>query len=1342
MTASHHEFSAWCPLTAAAREIALAHHLDPDNPCFNTAECVELDGHVDVEALRDALRLAYTEHPTLRAEVARGGAGFSWRSVEPSRFLDRIEILPRVRIEASPEAARKAVLGWCSEAAARPLDPATGRTVASALLDCGGRLWLYHCVHHLVADGFAVFEFLRRVGQLYGRLASGLRIVPEIRPGLDELAEQDRRDAPQAAADVAAWTDRLTAEGTEEDYSLAQRSAPPSPAAHRTDLVIDADLQGLLAEAGRPSGDRWPTVVIAAAGSYLARALGRQSARFGVPQMNRALPGGQRVTARAACTAVTVLPVRVAATGPAAEQLAEVRRQLAFSRRHGLARHEDLERWCSTAHGRLFGAQINVIPFDAVVHFGQIAAPIHNVTAGPVPDLTVCVRGLPGKGHHLSLEVTGNPALYTREDVSRHACRLRRWLGQWARVAAGDGDTTRLDQALPEELEALRAFNRTRRPHRPRTLFSRFEEQSQRTPHRTAVIEGPVYAAGSGFGGRRITYAELRETARAVAANLEAAGVRPGQTVALRTDRGLEQFGLLYGLMYAGAVYLPIDPSLPARRVADMLEDADGAFLIEGPGLPRLRFPAGTANGLVRLAGEQLLRGFEGASALAAGHRSAPAGHTVEPRDRAYIQFTSGSTGRPKAVPITHEALDHRLRWQQHLMPLGPSDRVVHKTAISFDVHVWELYWPLQESAAVVIAAPEGHKDPEYLARLMTQAGATCLHFVPTMLSAFLASPAARRILSAHTHRPTYVVCSGEALTRDHVRGARELLGTFPLNLYGPTEATIDVTSWDTSADPEAAVVPIGRPAWNTRCHVVDRAGHLCPPGIPGELCLSGTQIMEGYLNRPDADAAAFEMLRYGTGETATKVYRTGDLAVWRQDGVLEYRGRLDHQVKIRGQRLELGEVESVLADAPGVGAAAVLVHGSGGQQILVAYLQGDGRDPEVLLDGARRHAEARLPAYMIPSLWDAVEDMPVTTNGKTDRRALASRPVAPPESGGGPESLLEERMCALFAEVLGLRSVGRDTDFFSAGGASLSALELCARIEEHLGDECSLAQVFAHPTPRALTGALGGAVSDGFDSRLLLRRGTDPTARPIVFLPPAGGLGWCYAALLRELEPRRTIWALQDRRFSEPEARWPTDIGALAEEYLDSLASIAPSGCVLAGWSVGGIAAAEVASRAAGRGIPLERVVLLDAYPPAYWRTRAEPGDADLWIGLMRMGGVDPVIPPTNLEETVEALREHGSALAALDDEALRTCIGSVRRAIAYTRGRDTTPTDTSVILYAARASLEDGADPGSWGAFVGAVDLRVVPGDHAAMFAGDNRRLVAEALNGDPPVSGTLPG
>ncbi|WP_302183570.1 amino acid adenylation domain-containing protein [Rothia santali] len=844
-------------------------------------------------------------------------------------------------------------------------------------------------------------------------------------------------------------------------------------------------------------------------------------------------------------------------------------------------------------------------------------------------------------------------------------------------------------------------------------------------------------------------------------------GAAPGGVVALRVERGIEQYQLLHALLYAGAAYLPVDPELPAARVAAMLEDAGCRLLVDGPGIA----PLGGDGPVVEIAAEDVLARQAATGQTAAGQDPADdapvpddtaqglPGHRTGLADVAYVQFTSGSTGRPKGVPITHAALDNRLRWQQHLAPVGPGDRVAHKTAISFDVHVWELYWPLQEGATVVIAAPGGHRDPEYLARLLAEERVTCLHFVPTMLSALIASPSARRVLGGGRTALRHLVCSGEALTRDQVRGAHDLLGVHPLNLYGPTEAAIDVTSWHTGRDPEAALVPIGTPAWNTGCHVVDPCGRLCPPGVPGELRLSGVQVMSGYLNRPEADATALTRLDLPGREEPLPAYRTGDLAVWREDGVLEYRGRRDHQVKIGGQRLELGEVEAVLADAPGVNAATVMVRTVAGQDVLAAFLElraqvphnspdpQDTRvpqnsqdspdpqrlqtpqDPQPALDAVRDHAARRLPAYMVPTLWKALDSMPATVNGKADRRALESLDLSAAGGEELPRGLREQLMCELFGDVLG-EPAGPETDFFAAGGASLSALELGSRVETRFGRPCSLAAIFAHPTPRGLAEALDDGAAGDLEPALLLRRGTDPSATPIAFLPPAGGLGWCYAALLRHLDPRRTVWALQAPQFTDPSVPWPADLAALAEDYLGLLREVAPGPVTLAGWSVGGMAAAETAARAPGSGVEVERVVLLDAYPPSYWRSRPAPEESDLWVALLRMGGVEPDGVPDGLEETVAALRERGSALATLDDDALRTSVTSVWHAMGYTRGAAPRPLDGHLVHCGAEKTLADGADAALWEAHCGSVDYVRLEGDHVAVLAPANGPRVAEAL------------
>ena len=355
--------------------------------------------------------------------------------------------------------------------------------------------------------------------------------------------------------------------------------------------------------------------------------------------------------------------------------------------------------------------------------------------------------------------------------------------------------------------------------------------------------------------------------------------------------------------------------------------------------------------------------------------------------DPVYVLFTSGSTGRPKGVAISHRAIDNRLRWQQHQIPVGEGDRVLHKTPISFDVHVWELYWPLAEGAAVVIAAPDGHRDPAYLARVIAEQSVTAVHFVPTMLSALTSSPAARRILAEagfgrEREQPLrYVVCSGEALQKDQVQAAGEVLGVYPLNLYGPTEAAVDVTFWETSTDPHRESVPIGEPVWNTGTLILDPTGHPVPVGVTGELHLSGVQLARGYKNNPQATAAAFvEQAPAGAlallnGESQ-RLYRTGDLACWEilPDGraVIGYRGRTDYQIKVRGQRLELGDIEMALAAVEGVSASVALLYRGLREPALAAVLEvGDvpAERAEQLVEAAREHCAQVLPDYMVPTL-------------------------------------------------------------------------------------------------------------------------------------------------------------------------------------------------------------------------------------------------------------------------------------------------------------------------------------------------------------------------------------
>ena len=1269
------------------------------------------------------------------------------------------------------------VRAWAQRLLAQPLATDEGVTVRSAVARYGGFLWVYHSFSHVVADGFAAFNGLSRVAAIYRALSAGQPVPATRRMSLQQLLDADDAASTARDEDVAFWEASGALE--QEDTSLAGRTASPSAQSVRVAFSIDVPTQQALLDAAKQRAVSWPVLATAAVGSYLARVGGYPQASFGVPQMNRmfarTLPEATRAlgtaSAQTGCTAVNVLPVQVAATGPIAESLHSVKEQYARNAEHPLARQEDLERTARNAQSRLFGAQINVVPFDAVL---PLAAPskdesgtavptarIHNISAGPVADATFTLRGMPGRGNSISCEIDMNPALYTAEELERHAARLSEWLPAYAAEAQREGASlNNLGLATEAELATLRELTApalTEHPMEYKTLLGRFRDAVAAHPQALAVLDsapapGEVLTPESERAyafDRALTYAELDERARALAAQLLDWGVRPGDAVGLRVHRGAEQYVALYALLYAGATYVPVLPDLPAERVGVMMEDAECSLLLHGPGLHPLsaeelnpQEPQRHANlpqhTLPQLSIEEPVQ--------APAADELPGAKTALDED-AYVLFTSGSTGRPKGVAISHRAIDNRLRWQQHQIPVGEGDRVLHKTPISFDVHVWELYWPLAEGAAVVIAAPEGHRDPAYLARVIAEQSVTAVHFVPTMLSALTSSPAARRILAEagfgqDRDQPLrYVVCSGEALQKDQVQAAGEVLGVYPLNLYGPTEAAVDVTFWETSADPQRESVPIGEPVWNTGTLILDPTGHPVPVGVTGELHLSGVQLARGYKNNPQATAAAFvEQAPAGAlallnGESQ-RLYRTGDLACWEilPDGraVIGYRGRTDYQIKVRGQRLELGDIEMALAAVEGVTASVALLYRGLREPALAAVLEvGDvpAERAEQLVEAAREHCAQVLPDYMVPTLWHTLPALPVSPSGKADRKLLATLDLTPQTSDAeGPHGLLEQQLCSIIAGVLGRERFGVDEDFFASGGHSLAALEVIAAVEEQLGLSVSIGALFAHPTVQALAASIAGERGEGaeFAPVLPLREhpathdATDAPA-PLFILPPAGGLGWCYAGYLSHLPAQQGVYALQAEAFSDPQAGFASSLQELAEGYLAQIektlaARSLPRRFALMGWSVGGTAAVQVAALAQAAGAHVERVILLDAYPSEQWQGVPAPDEQESFRALLRMGGLPEPAADEQLDlpGTLERLQRAGSAMGYLPEEKLGVCLGSMRASAALMRGAEQAFFDGDVLLVGVPHEDQPYLDAAGWAAHASSFRSVLLEGTH----------------------------
>ncbi|MFE0461115.1 amino acid adenylation domain-containing protein [Kitasatospora sp. NPDC058965] len=598
-------------------------------------------------------------------------------------------------------------------------------------------------------------------------------------------------------------------------------------------------------------------------------------------------------------------------------------------------------------------------------------------------------------------------------------------------------------------------WNATERPYRTgQCVHQLFEEQVRRTPGATALV------AAEG----RLDYAELNTRANRVAHLLRAAGAGPETLVAVCLERGPDLVVALLGVLKAGAAYVPLDPSHPTARLTGLLAQAGIGTVLSDTALAPVVRAAGALPLLV--------------DRLPAGLATDDPGTAADPDNPAYVLFTSGSTGRPKGVVVPHRGVVNRLLWMRDDCGLRAGTRVLQKTPATFDVSVWEFFGPLAVGATLVLARPGGHRDPDYLRAVLAEERVDTVHFVPSMLREFLAAlrgagPSDGPVLPDLRR----IVCSGEALGADLVRGVAELIGCEVFNLYGPTEASVDVTA--TRCLPGEPVT-IGRPVANTRTQVLDPDGAPLPPGAAGELCLAGVQLARGYLGRPGLTAAAFRP--DPAGPPGSRLYRTGDLARWTADGRLEYLGRLDHQVKIRGFRIELGEVEAVLTAHPQVRAAVVTARQlPTGEAQLVGYLVGTGpATPET--GELRAHLGARLPDYMVPTAWVRLAALPLTSSGKTDRRALPAPDGQRPELATAylaPRTATEAVLAGLWEELLGVAPVGVHDRFLDLGGQSLIATRLCARLRRSTGVELTPAELLASPTVEQLAARLPRTATD-----------------------------------------------------------------------------------------------------------------------------------------------------------------------------------------------------------------------------------------------------------------------
>ncbi|MFD1147575.1 amino acid adenylation domain-containing protein [Saccharothrix hoggarensis] len=1207
------------PLTAAQSGIWYAQQLDPDNPIYNAGEYLEIRGTVDEGLLRHALRQVLAEAETLRVRIVADPDGHHQVvEPEPRWSLHVADVRDRPDPEAAAVAAMRADLGV-------PVDPAAGPLFHFGLFQVDDdRDFLYYRYHHVVVDGYTVALVAQRIAEVYTALVDRAPVPPSPFEPLATLVGLDAeyRASERFDDDRRFWLDELA--GAPAPVSLAAEQPRMAHGLVRHTGYLAEPTAQALRDLAREVGVTWPSVVMAATAAYLQRFTSAAEVVLGLPVTTRL----GRVARAAPGMVSNVVPLRLAVqpSHSLEDLLRHTSDRLRAVMRHQRYRYEDLrrDRKLLGAEQRLVGPEVNVMMFDYDLKFGPHRALVHNLSIGPSDDLSVNVYDR-GDGRGLQIDFDANPELYSDDEITAHQRRFVTFLRNLAAASPARSVGT-IDALLPgEEDRVVRAFNDTAAPVERTTLTELLAHRADLSPGNTAVV----------FEGTTLTYAQLHARANDLAHRLVERGAGPERVVALALPRSEHLVVALLAVLKAGAAYLPIDPDYPADRIAFTLADARPALLLA---------TVASAAALPADLGVDVLV-LDGADV---GERPDPPAAAVRPANPAYMIYTSGSTGRPKGVLVPHEGIVNRLRWMQHRYGLTEADRVLQKTPSGFDVSVWEFFWPLIEGATLVVARPEGHRDPAYLAALIRDERVTTLHFVPSMLQVFLAEPTAAACAGLRQ-----VMCSGEALPEEVADRFHRLLPDVELhNLYGPTEASVDVTSWQSTGGP--GPVPIGAPVWNTSTYVLDGSLRPLPVGVVGELYLAGVQLARGYHDRRGLTAERFVADPYGP--PGARMYRTGDLARWDATGNLHYAGRADDQVKIRGLRIELGEIETALTRQPGVAAAAVAVREDRpGDKRLVGYaVPADG----IQLDVARLRAGLAegLPDYMVPSALVVLGALPTSPNGKLARSLLPAPDVASAVSDRGPRTPREEILAGLFAEVLGLPRVGVDDNFFDLGGHSLLATKLINKVRSTFGVTLTIRTVFEAPTVATMVGKLDAdaRATDALDVLLPLRPFGD---RPAVFcVHPAGGLAWCYAGLIKHLEGGFPVYGLQARGLDRDEPL-PGSFAEAAADYLRLIREVQPEGPYhLVGYSSGGILAHVMAAQLEAAGEEVGLLAILDTYPG---QTLAELGEQEVLADLLSWVGFDRRHlgrKPLTHQKVTDTLRKLGSSLASLEQRHIES--------------------------------------------------------------------------------------
>ncbi|WP_346728620.1 non-ribosomal peptide synthase/polyketide synthase, partial [Corallococcus exiguus] len=1221
------------PMSFAQQRLWFLDQLEPGMPFYNIPIAVRVEGALNADALDRAFQEVVRRHESLRTTFHDGEDGPAqvvWPQAMPP--------LSRMDLRELPEAQRDAQAQRLQEEEARrPFDLARGPLVRATLL------WLSEeshllllTMHHIVSDGWSMGVLVREVVSLYGAYRDGQPSpLPELTLQYADYAAWQRQWLREETLETQLGYWRKQLEGAPSSLELPADRPRPAVRSYRGGThvsMMDARLAGNLEALGQREGATLFMVLMAGFQSLLHRYSGQTDLVVGTDVANR--NHAETESLIGFFINQLVLRLRMEGDPTFTELLAQAKQVSMDAYAHQDLPFEEVVRAINpdrtTAHAPLFQVKfvLQNMPVSALELPGLKVSAEGGDPATAKLDLTVLVNPRPDG---LVITWMYSMDLFDEPTIALLARRFQRLLEG---VVAQKGGALRLSQ-LPllseeERKRVLVDWNDTAAPYERRCIHELISEQAARVPDAVAVVAGD----------ERLTYAELELKANQLAHWLKALGVGPETRVGLFVERRAHALVGMLGILKAGGAYVALDPAHAhmSERVRHVLNDARVQVIVTEEAL---------ANELPSQ-GEFLVSLDAGDGLLESQPEEAPDSGAV-PGNVAYVIYTSGSTGQPKGVCIEHGQLACYVAGVSRRLDLPREMSFASVSTLAADLGHTALFPTLCAGGAVHLVDRRTVSDSALMTAYGREHQVEGLKIVPTHLEALLADEAAQALLPRKR-----LVLGGDKSEWALVERVHALAPECEVfNHYGPTETTVGVLAQKVERGvrvPGAQTVPLGKPLGNVRVYVLDGYGQPVPPGVPGELFVGGESVGRGYLGRPDLTAERFLPDGF-SGVAGARLYRTGDRVRWLEDGRIEFLGRVDHQLKIRGYRVELGEVEAVLAQQAGVGECVVVARDEAGGKQLVAYAVAK---PGVTLEeaGLRDHLAARLPDYMVPSAFVVLEALPLTSNGKVDRKALpAPSRVRTETSYTAPRTQTEERLAVLWRELLNVPRVGVHDDFFDLGGHSLLATQVVARVRALFEVQLAVIDLFEAPTLEGLAARIEAGTSS--DSPLVtLRKGGE--ARPFFCVHPVGGSVLGYLELARRLPPEQPVYGLQ-----VPASGGGETVEEMATRYLESVREVQPEGpYLLGGWSLGGRVAYEMARQLEALGEQVGMLVVIDA------SSQDEGPAEEEWQGVLefadhlsKLSGVHPraaeVLQQVDAVELRSLLEGPAPVIPGIEEEA-----------------------------------------------------------------------------------------